>query len=93
MLFGTQRSESVSVRTQVKTENGEVVVSLWDTAGAERFESLSRLYYSGAEAAIICMDPTDAASFPKTQFWVRPFPMLQCLCLIFSLPVPFAMSK
>ena len=43
---------------------------LWDTAGAERFDSLSRLYYSGAQAALVCVDPTDSSSFSKTQFWV-----------------------
>ena len=47
------------------------VLGIWDTAGAERFESLSRVYYHGAGAAVICYDPTDALSFEKVRFWVR----------------------
>ena len=54
----------------MQTKHGEVVVSVWDTAGAERFDSLSRLYYSGAEAALICVDLTSSISFAKSQHWV-----------------------
>jgi len=28
--------------------------SLQDTAGSERYESMSRIYYRGAKAAIVC---------------------------------------
>ena len=46
-------------------------LGVWDTAGAERFESLSRMYYNGARAAILCFDACSAASFHKLKFWVR----------------------
>jgi GTPase SAR1 family protein len=35
-----------------------VKLALWDTAGAERFESISTLYYRGAHAALLCVDAT-----------------------------------
>ncbi|XP_010793782.1 xanthine dehydrogenase/oxidase-like [Notothenia coriiceps] len=35
---------------------GEKVITLgiWDTAGSERYEAMSRIYYRGARAAIVC---------------------------------------
>ena len=44
---------------------------MWDTAGQERFDSLTKLYYNGASAALICVDLTDSSSYSKAQFWVR----------------------
>ncbi|XP_022795411.1 ras-related protein Rab-24-like isoform X2 [Stylophora pistillata] len=40
-----------------------------DTAGSERFESMTTLYYRGAEAAIICYDVCDYSSFEKAKFY------------------------
>jgi Ras-related protein Rab-24 len=56
----------------VETLLGRVItMGLWDTAGAERFESLSRLYYNGAKAAIVCFDASNRRSWQKLQRWVR----------------------
>ena len=48
-----------------------ITVGIWDTAGAERFESISKLYYRGAKAALVCFDLTNKSSFKKVDFWVR----------------------
>ncbi len=42
-----------------------------DTAGSERYEAMSRIYYRGARAAIVCYDLTDRTSFERTRFWVN----------------------
>lgn len=47
-----------------------VNLGIWDTAGSERFESMSTLYYRGAKAAIVCYDLTDSSSFEKAKFYV-----------------------
>ena len=44
---------------------------LCDAAGAEQFEALSRMYYHGSRAAIVCFDASRASSFNKLKFWVR----------------------
>ncbi|KAG7464837.1 hypothetical protein MATL_G00169840 [Megalops atlanticus] len=31
-----------------------LTLGIWDTAGAERYEAMSRIYYRGARAAIVC---------------------------------------
>ncbi|PFX22596.1 ras-related protein Rab-24-like isoform X1 [Stylophora pistillata] len=46
-----------------------VTLGIWDTAGSERFESMTTLYYRGAEAAIICYDVCDYSSFEKAKFY------------------------
>ncbi|KAL9956800.1 hypothetical protein ACROYT_G038338 [Oculina patagonica] len=45
-------------------------LGIWDTAGSERFESVSTLYYRGAKAAVVCYDLTDSSSFEKAKFYV-----------------------
>jgi GTPase SAR1 family protein len=43
----------------------DVLLGVWDTAGSERYESMSRIYYRGAKAAIICYDVTNESSWDK----------------------------
>lgn len=40
-------------------------------AGQERFRSISRLYYRGAHACILCYSITDAASFAEMGIWLN----------------------
>jgi len=55
---------------KITTKGKEITLGIWDTAGQERYESMSRIYYRSAKAAIICFDLTDARSFEKAKFWV-----------------------
>mmetsp|Transcript_19272 Transcript_19272/g.21460 ORF Transcript_19272/g.21460 Transcript_19272/m.21460 type:complete len:206 (+) Transcript_19272:149-766(+) len=57
-------------RIHLKT-GGMVTLGIWDTAGAERYESMSRIYYRSAKAAVICFDLTNAASFAKVKNWAE----------------------
>ncbi|KAI1779753.1 rab type ras GTPase [Hypoxylon cercidicola] len=47
-----------------------VRLQIWDTAGQERFRSISRLYYRGANACILCYSITDAQSFVQMGLWL-----------------------
>ena len=42
-------------------------VQLWDTAGTERFRSVSRSYYRGAAGAVLVYDITSHNSFRGLQ--------------------------
>lgn len=56
---------------QVKLQNErKISLGVWDTAGAERFQSISRMYYHGSRAAVICFYPGNQQSFAKAKFWV-----------------------
>ncbi|KAK2542638.1 Rab24 [Columba guinea] len=48
-----------------------VTLGIWDTAGSERYEAMSRIYYRGARAAVVCYDLTDSSSFQRAKFWVN----------------------
>ena len=48
-----------------------VRLQIWDTAGQERFRSISRLYYRGAHAGLLCYDITDEKSWEDMKGWLR----------------------
>ncbi|KAI9721042.1 MAG: hypothetical protein M1812_002523 [Candelaria pacifica] len=52
------------------TSDTVVRLQIWDTAGQERFRSISRLYYRGANAAVLCYDITDEDSFEEMGRWM-----------------------
>ncbi|KAI9754110.1 MAG: hypothetical protein M1815_005818 [Lichina confinis] len=55
----------------VDDETGTTVrLQIWDTAGQERFRSMSRLYYRGANAGLLCYDITNAQSFEDMTQWL-----------------------
>ncbi|KAG8200958.1 hypothetical protein JTE90_020595 [Oedothorax gibbosus] len=47
-----------------------LVLGLWDTAGSERYESISRIYYRNSHSAVVCYDVTDAHSFERAKHWI-----------------------
>ncbi|KAF2771521.1 ras-domain-containing protein [Teratosphaeria nubilosa] len=54
------------------SESGATIrLQIWDTAGQERFRSISRLYYRGAHAAILCYDVTSKKSFEDMGTWLK----------------------
>jgi len=55
---------------KVDVNGTSITLGIWDTAGAERYESMSRIYYRSARAAIVCFDLTKKQSFAKVRFWV-----------------------
>ncbi|KAK0345517.1 hypothetical protein LTR91_021986 [Friedmanniomyces endolithicus] len=56
-------SKIVKVGTQGRRKR--VKLQLWDTAGTERFRSVSRSYYRGAAGAILVYDIANSASFAQ----------------------------
>ena len=46
-----------------------VSLHLWDTAGQDEFETLTRRYYHGAGAAVITFSTTDRHSFDAVRRW------------------------
>lgn len=51
--------------------NTTVRLQIWDTAGQERFRSISRLYYRGANACLLCYDVTSERSWEEMKGWLR----------------------
>ncbi|XP_077284248.1 ras-related protein Rab-24-like [Arctopsyche grandis] len=44
-------------------------MGVWDTAGSERFEALTTMYYRNTTCAILCFDPSVSKSWDRVQFW------------------------
>ncbi|KAG9265900.1 ras-related protein Rab-24 [Astyanax mexicanus] len=60
-----------------------ITLGIWDTAGSERYEAMSRIYYRGARAAIVCYDLTDSSSFLRARFWVKELQTFEEHCKIY----------
>lgn len=58
------------VAKDVQINKQKLTIGVWDTAGSERYASMTRHYYQGAEAAVVCYDMTDLGSWNKVKFWV-----------------------
>eukprot|EP01111_Echinosteliopsis_oligospora_P003996 TRINITY_DN1629_c0_g1_i1.p1 TRINITY_DN1629_c0_g1~~TRINITY_DN1629_c0_g1_i1.p1 ORF type:complete len:199 (+),score=54.24 TRINITY_DN1629_c0_g1_i1:164-760(+) len=56
---------------KITKDNITLNMGIWDTAGAERYEAMARIYYRQARAAIVCFDLSSAETFGKVQFWIQ----------------------
>ena len=61
-----------SFMAKVYQFNDKVIkFNLWDTAGQERYQSLAKMYYRDARAAIIVYDITSQDSFEELKKWYK----------------------
>lgn len=42
---------------------------LWDTAGQEEFDAITKAYYRGAQACVLAFSSTDRSSFEAIHSW------------------------
>lgn len=54
-----------------KVENENVMLTIWDTAGVERFRTLTRNYYRNAHAAVFLYSVSEASSLHYLTQWVK----------------------
>ena len=55
------------VRMQVVIIN----VIQWDTAGQDRFRTITSTYYKGAHGIMLVYDVTDRESYESLKFWMQ----------------------
>ena len=48
-----------------------IKVQFWDTAGGERFRSITSAYYRGAVGALVVYDITKYSTFANVDFWIN----------------------
>ena len=51
-------------------DNSVIRAQIWDTAGQEKYKSITSAYYKGAKAAIIVYDITNKLSFDNIDKWI-----------------------
>lgn len=69
---GLAATIGVDFKVKVITVDGNTAkLAIWDTAGSERFRTLTPSYYRGAQGAILVYDVTNRASFVKLDQWLN----------------------
>jgi Ras-related protein Rab-8A len=52
-------------------DNRKVKIQIWDTAGEDRFRSITRNYYKGAKGILLIFDVTDKETFTHVRDWIE----------------------
>lgn len=68
--FGCMATSKILKRT---SDGRNIQVFLWDTAGQEKYRSLSPVYFRGSDFAIVTYDVTNEASLDAVTFWINQF--------------------
>ena len=55
----------------IKKGNEKLKVSIYDTAGQERFKNIVKHYYKGANGVLLIYDITKRDTFEKLEFWLE----------------------
>ena len=57
------------IRT-IEVDGKTIKLQIWDTAGQDRFKTITSSYYRGAHGIIVTYDITDRDSFAKVSEWM-----------------------
>ncbi|XP_071790024.1 ras-related protein Rab-3A-like [Asterias amurensis] len=69
-LRSTNPDHSVDVKTKVITRNGRwIKLDIQDTAGMERYRSLTKSHYNTITGALLLFDLTNEKSFQNVLYW------------------------
>ena len=50
--------------------NDKIILTLWDTAGSEKFHSIAQSFFTNCDGIILCFDTTDKKTFENLIGWV-----------------------
>lgn len=56
---------------QIEVRGEDVRLMLWDTAGQEEFDAITKAYYRGAQACVLTFSTVDRSSFLAIESWKR----------------------
>ena len=56
---------------KIKIDNKNYIIDIWDTAGQEKYHSMTKIFIKGAQIIIFVYDITDESSFKKLNFWIN----------------------
>jgi len=73
-LFTKEYKKTIGVdflEKQINLDGEDVRLMLWDTAGQEEFDSLTSVYYRGAQACVCVFSTVDRTSFDAMTRWTE----------------------
>jgi len=59
------------IKSYEKEDGNSIKLYIWDTAGQDRFRSITRNYYKGADGIILIYDITNEESFNNVKNWIN----------------------
>ena len=62
---------NIDIQKDGKKEKKKFNISLFDTAGQERFRSVTLNYYKGSDGIFLIYDITDKTSFDQVRTWIE----------------------
>ncbi|XP_015111143.1 ras-related protein Rab-24 [Diachasma alloeum] len=68
---------------QIEVDDQKLILGIWDTAGSERYDSMTKIYYRGARAAIVCYEISNQNTFNRAKHWVRELRSVEEKCKIY----------
>lgn len=80
-VFINSYSNTIGVDFRLKKitiDKKKIKLQIWDTAGHERFRTISRSYYRGANAIIIAFSLTSSESFNNIKRWLLETEISNC---------------
>ncbi|XP_058802872.1 ras-related protein Rab-24-like isoform X1 [Phymastichus coffea] len=82
--IGEQATIGAAFESKIFDIDGkEYQMGVWDTSGEERYQSVCKLYYRNATAAIVCYDVTLENTFRKLNYWINEVRQVEENCRIF----------
>src|SRR5437899_8952112 len=73
-VFTPSYISTIGIDFKIKTLeiNDKIVkLNLWDSAGQERFRSITKAYYRGCHGLLLVYDLTDLRSFENVAHWIE----------------------
>ncbi|XP_020289816.1 ras-related protein Rab-24-like isoform X2 [Pseudomyrmex gracilis] len=74
---------TVFAAKRIQLDDVSLVMGIWDTAGSEKYDAMTRTYYRGARAAIVCYDITRSSTFQRAKHWVRELRSVEENCKVY----------
>ena len=71
--FSDSTKSTVGVELGTKIEeinNTKIKIQIWDTAGEERYKSITKAYYKGSKGALIVYDISRKETFANVDKWI-----------------------
>ncbi|KAL0479752.1 Ras-related protein Rab [Acrasis kona] len=72
--FTSQFTSTIGIDFKVRTlevDDKKIKCQIWDTAGQDRFRTITNVYYRDAQGILIVYDVTDSKSFEGLRYWIK----------------------
>lgn len=72
--FNSELENTIGVEfgaKEISIDGTLVKLQIWDTAGQEAFQSITRAYYRSSAGALLCYDITSKTSFSHIEHWLE----------------------